>query len=442
MKVSVFFELPLPRPWSDDSEQLMMEEHLQLVEAADKVGVHCVWVTEHHFLEEYCHASAPEIFLAAASQRGKNIRLGHGIVHLPPNINHPARTAERVASLDCISNGRVELGTGESSSVAELDGFRVDPGTKREQWLESFEVLIGCLADTPFTGFDGKYISMPPCNVVPKPVQKPHPPAWVACTRRSTVDLAARSGIGALSFSSLGPDEFREVADEYYTKLTDGTMVPRARVVNANIAALMSNMVCARDDEEGAAMVGTWSRWFPFGVGHYYLGDAHKPGVTNLRERYDKGMAEDTIPGDSSADMALVGSPDKLRRRMRDYEATGVDEVIFWLAPLKLEYHLESFERLGRDAVPEFIERDERHVEEKAKRLEPVIEAAMKRRKPDPQIDPDYEFSGIASSWDNNTPIQEIIESVSRQPVEEKYVSKGASFGSALPADRQERHRD
>ena len=318
MKVSVFFELPLPRPWSDDSEQLMMEEHLQLVEAADKVGIHCVWVTEHHFLEEYCHASAPEIFLAAASQRGKNIRLGHGIVHLPPNINHPARTAERVASLDCISNGRVELGTGESSSVAELDGFRVDPGTKREQWLESFEVLIGCLADTPFTGFDGKYISMPPRNVVPKPVQKPHPPAWVACTRRSTVDLAARSGIGALSFSSLGPDEFREVADEYYTKLTDGTMVPRARVVNANIAALMSNMVCARDDEEGAAMVGTWSRWFPFGVGHYYLGDAHKPGVTNLRERYDKGMAEDTIPGDSSADMALVGSPDKLRRRMRD----------------------------------------------------------------------------------------------------------------------------
>jgi alkanesulfonate monooxygenase SsuD/methylene tetrahydromethanopterin reductase-like flavin-dependent oxidoreductase (luciferase family) len=442
VKVSVFFELPLPRPWSDDSEQLMMEEHLQLVEAADKVGIHCVWVTEHHFLEEYCHASAPEIFLAAASQRSKNVRLGHGIVHLPPGINHPARTAERVASLDCVSNGRVELGTGESSSVAELDGFRVDPGTKREQWLESFEVLIGCLADTPFTGFDGKYISMPPRNVIPKPVQKPHPPTWVACTRRSTIDLAARSGIGALSFSSLGPDEFREVADEYYAKLTDGTMVPRARVVNANIAALMSNMVCARDDEEGAAMVGNWSRWFPFGVGHYYLGDAHQPGVTNLRERYDKGMAEDTIPGDSAADMALVGSPDKLRRRMREYEGTGVDEVIFWLAPLKLEYHLESFERLGRDVLPEFIERDERHVKEKAKRLEPVIEAAMKRRRPDPQIEPGYEFSGIASSWDNNTPVQEIIESMSRQPVEEKYAEKGASLGSALPADRQERHHD
>jgi alkanesulfonate monooxygenase SsuD/methylene tetrahydromethanopterin reductase-like flavin-dependent oxidoreductase (luciferase family) len=438
VKVSIFFELSAPRPWAKDTEKTMLEEHLQLVDAADKAGIHCVWVTEHHFLEEYCHASAPEIFLAAASQRTKRIRLGHGIVHLPPAINHPARTAERVATLDLLSNGRVELGTGESSSVAELGGFNVDPGTKRDQWYEALDVLIGCLADEPYAGFRGKYVSMPPRNVVPKPLQKPHPPVWVAATRRSTVELAALSGIGCLSFTSLGPTQFAEVVEEYYTKFASDAMVPLTRAVNPNIVGLMGNMICARDDESGASMLGDKARWFNFGIGHYYLGDAHQPGVTNLWEKYEKGMTADTIPGDARSEKSLIGSPAKLRDRMRRYEATGVDEIMFLIAPIKMEDHLESIERFGKEVLPEFIERDEIRVREKAKRLAPIIEAAMKRRRPDPTVDPDYEFSGIATSWDNNTPVQEIIEAMSQQRVDAKYVEKGASLGSALPPDKQQ----
>ena len=94
------------------------------------------WEVEHHFLEEYSHSSAPEVFLAAASQRTKNIRLGHGIVQTPPRFNHPARVAERIATLDLVSNGRVDFGTGESSSEAELGGFLIDPAEKREMWEE------------------------------------------------------------------------------------------------------------------------------------------------------------------------------------------------------------------------------------------------------------------------------------------------------------------
>src|SRR3954451_11531678 len=150
MKISLFLEIPVPRPWDERSELDAFQEHLDLCELADKLGFHAVWVTEHHFLEEYCHASAPEIFLAAVSQRTRHLRLGHGIAHMPPNINPPARVAERIATLDLISNGRVEFGTGESSSVAELDGFRVDPGKKREMWEEAIRVAISCMADTPF----------------------------------------------------------------------------------------------------------------------------------------------------------------------------------------------------------------------------------------------------------------------------------------------------
>src|SRR3954462_3606252 len=116
MKFGIFYEHQLPRPWTEDSERQLIQDALDQVELADRLGYHTVWEVEHHFLEEYSHSSAPEIFLAAASQRTKKIRLGHGIKLMPPSYNSPARVAEQIATLDVISNGRVEFGTGESGS--------------------------------------------------------------------------------------------------------------------------------------------------------------------------------------------------------------------------------------------------------------------------------------------------------------------------------------
>src|SRR5215467_6813081 len=130
MKFGVFYEHQLPRPWDEGAELRLFQEALDQVELADKLGFDTVWEVEHHFLEEYSHSSAPEVFLAAASQRTKQIRLGHGIVQMPPAYNHPARVAERIATLDLISGGRVEFGTGESSSQVELGGFGVERDLK------------------------------------------------------------------------------------------------------------------------------------------------------------------------------------------------------------------------------------------------------------------------------------------------------------------------
>src|SRR5215218_10349059 len=131
MRFGLFYEHQQPRSWEQGSTEKLLTDALDQVELADKLGFDHVWEVEHHFLEEYSHSSAPEIFLAAASQRTKNIRLGHGIIQTAPGYNHPARTAERVATLDLVSNGRVEFGSGESSSEAELGGFTIDPATKR-----------------------------------------------------------------------------------------------------------------------------------------------------------------------------------------------------------------------------------------------------------------------------------------------------------------------
>src|SRR6195256_5375908 len=123
MRFGIFYEHQLPRPWEADSEHRLLREALEQIELADRLGIDFVWEVEHHFLEEYSHSSAPEVFLAAVSQRTSRIRLGHGIVQMPPAYNHPARVAERIATLDILSGGRVEFGTGESSSAAELLGF-------------------------------------------------------------------------------------------------------------------------------------------------------------------------------------------------------------------------------------------------------------------------------------------------------------------------------
>ncbi|MBT6970914.1 MAG: LLM class flavin-dependent oxidoreductase, partial [Actinobacteria bacterium] len=201
MKFGFFYEHQLPRPWNDGDEHRLFKDALDQIELADRLGYDYIWEVEHHFLEEYSHSSAPEVFLAAASQRTKQIRLGHGIVLLPGQYNHTARVVERLNTLDILSDGRVDFGTGESSSTAELEAFSVERETKRDQWLDHIEAATAMMVEEPFAGWDGPWLKMPPRNILPKPFQKPHPPLWVACSQRETIQLAAQKGVGALTFA-------------------------------------------------------------------------------------------------------------------------------------------------------------------------------------------------------------------------------------------------
>src|SRR6185295_10496132 len=179
MKFGLFYEHQLPKPpdkeqWDPDAEHQMMKNALDQLELADSIGFDYCFETEHHFLEEYSHSSAPEVFLAAASQRTKNMRLGHGIVQTPPRQNHPARVAERIATLDLVSNGRVEFGTGEGATTTEVGGFGTVRAEKKEAWEEATRETVRMLTMTPYPGFEGQHFSMPERNIIPKPRQKPH----------------------------------------------------------------------------------------------------------------------------------------------------------------------------------------------------------------------------------------------------------------------------
>ena len=174
MKFGIFYEHQLPRPWDEDSEYRLLQDALEQCELADRLGIDYVWEVEHHFLEEYSHSSAPEVFLAGV-QRTSRIKLGHGIVQTPPPFNHPARMAERIATLDLVSDGRVQFGTGEAGSEAELGGFLIDPALKRAMWEEGLRVALRCMTEAPFTGHAGDWSPCRRATWCPNPAEAPPP---------------------------------------------------------------------------------------------------------------------------------------------------------------------------------------------------------------------------------------------------------------------------
>jgi alkanesulfonate monooxygenase SsuD/methylene tetrahydromethanopterin reductase-like flavin-dependent oxidoreductase (luciferase family) len=192
MKFGGFYEHQLPRPWAPGAEHQLLKNALEQVELSDRGGYDYVWATEHHFLEEYAHSSAPEVFLAACTQRTKNVRIGHGIVQMPPNINHPARVAERVATLDLLSDGRVEYGVGAGATETELGGFHVPQSFKKEMMIEGLRAVVRMFVEDPFGGFEGK-IRLHPAAQRSAQALTEAAPAAMAGLLESHVDLAGRA---------------------------------------------------------------------------------------------------------------------------------------------------------------------------------------------------------------------------------------------------------
>jgi alkanesulfonate monooxygenase SsuD/methylene tetrahydromethanopterin reductase-like flavin-dependent oxidoreductase (luciferase family) len=296
---------------------------------------------------------------------------------MPPGYNHPARVAERLATLDLVSRGRVEWGTGESASRAELEGFRIDPKEKRVMWLETVEQTANMLALDPYPGFEGRSFSMPCRNLVPKPVQRPHPPLWVACSNRETIHLAARLGMGALTFAFVDPEEAKRWVDDYYTTLRTECN-PIGHAINPNIA-MVTGFSCHPDAEEAKRRGLDGFRFFGFALAHHYLFGRHKPGRTNIWETFEKvrGMLPD------EAENRGIGTPAQLRAHLRAFAQAGVDQVVFIQQGGRNRHEdiCESLELFAREVMPEFKEGEDDRAARKREALAPHLEQAMARKK-------------------------------------------------------------
>ena len=291
-----------------------------------------------------------------------------------------------IATLDLVSNGRVEFGTGESSAELELGGFRIPVEKKREIYLEAVEQICNMLAMDPYPGYQGKYFEMPCRNIVPKPVQRPHPPLWVACSQRDTIRLAARLGMGALTFAFVDPEEAREWVEEYYRIIKSDECVPIGHAVNPNIC-MVSSFSCHHDRETAIERGLDGFKFFGFALGSLYAFGEHQPGRTNLWRQFES--LQDAEPEQIDITKALsgsqggIGTPDDLRTHLRKFEACGVDQVTFiqQAGRNRHDHICESLEVFGTEVMPEFKEREAERERSKMEQLAPYIEAAMARKK-------------------------------------------------------------
>jgi alkanesulfonate monooxygenase SsuD/methylene tetrahydromethanopterin reductase-like flavin-dependent oxidoreductase (luciferase family) len=377
MKFGIFYELQLPRPWERDSERQLYHNALDQLELADRLGVDYAWEVEHHFLEEYSHCSAPEVFLGAASQRTKQIRLGHGIIQL--TTNHPARVAERVSALDLLSNGRVEFGMGEGGSVQELGPFDCDLDDKRSVWEDGVRAIIPMFNDGGWE-YHGAHFDFPLRNVLPKPVQKPHPPLWVACSQLETIEMAGRRGIGALGFQFVSGEAAHAWVHAYYNAFTQRMDKLTDYQTNPNLA-LVSYFMCAETDEE-ARRRADGIPFFQFALRYYGADRIGKerlrpaPGTVCLWEEYEKWKHENPDAHARAVSGGLIGSPETIRNKLRKFETSNVDQIILLNQAGKNthEHICESLELFAKEVMPEFHANEPKHQDWKQKVLNGEIE--------------------------------------------------------------------
>ena len=392
MKFGLFHEHQMPRPWHNGREQRAFSDALEYVELADRLGIDHLWVAEHHFLEEYSHSSAPEVFLGAVSQRTKRLRLGHGVMLMLPQYTHPARAAARIATLDNLSGGRVEFGTGMSSSRVELDAFGVNREDRVDMWRECVGEACNMLSQCPYPGYEGRWFSLPCRNVVPKPVQGPHPPLWSACMGAESIMRAARAGMGALTFGlTYSEDDLRRMVDSYYKTLRK-ECVPLGHTVNANFACTVF-MDCHPNAETAVERSKQSVGFFTHSFGHYYLEGSHRPGVTHLAEVPESATAKKIF---GAGQVNCIGSPSELRDQLEVFSRAGVDQVIFLqqVGNAPHEQICESLELFAREVLPAHRDGEAKRIEEKQRRLAEDIEQAL-RRKPEVRRRPTSDIPAV-----------------------------------------------
>jgi alkanesulfonate monooxygenase SsuD/methylene tetrahydromethanopterin reductase-like flavin-dependent oxidoreductase (luciferase family) len=390
MKFGIFYELQLPKPWEEDAERQLVEDALAQVELADRLGLDYAWAVEHHFLEEYSHCSASDVFLAAAAARTTRIRLGHGIRQVIPNYNHPARTAEAIGMLDLISNGRAELGIGEGATRLELGGFDIPAKEKRAMALEAAGEIANMMVMTPYPGFEGGSFKMPCRNIIPKPVQKPHPPMWMACTNRDTIKMAATLGLGALAFSFLDEAEARTWSQIYYDIIKSDACVPLGYSVNANIA-MVSAFSLNADPDEAARRGQEGFEFFRFAISGLVVNDT-VPGRSRLWEEFqserNSGGIEAIYASTENLASAFqrspgIGTPADFRAHVRTFAAAGVDQIILLqqAGRNRHEHICASLELLAAEVLPECKEEARLREGRKAEELAPYIARALARKR-------------------------------------------------------------
>ena len=355
MKFGMMYEIQIPEPHYPGIEKDRYDQILAQVVLGDQVGFDYFWTVEHHFLKEFSHCSAPEVLYGAISQITKRIRIGHAVALLPGQYNHPVRVAEHAAVLDILTNGRVDLGTGRSTTLIEMDGFEVDPEETRAQWEEAIRMIPRMWTEETFS-HEGRFYNIPPRSVIPKPVQSPHPPLCVACSQPESFRSAGEMGLGVLCFNLSGHEQLKERVDIYREAIKHAH--PVGSFVNDQVAA-MCIIHCGEDDEETRRIGAPEGAWFVQMAEKLYapwqgrkVPDSYKFAVDAVQTERVNITADDLLESGAFA----MGNPDTVIDVLKNYQEAGVDQVLCFLQPGNLAHTriMESIKLMGRHVIPYF----------------------------------------------------------------------------------------
>jgi len=366
MKLDLLYEIDVAYPWPDkphpyaqrEAEQEAYRNTIEQVRAADRLGFNTVWFVEHHFRENRSHCPSSEAVLGALSQITEQIRLGFGVTLTPHEFIHPARVAEKVATVDVLSQGRVEWGIGRSTPMEQI-AFGVDPARSKEQMLAAAKTVVGMWA-ADYYEEHSEFLDFPRRMVTPKPFQDPHPPCWMACNSPESAEIAGRSGLGMVSFSPLRPlDKTAEQIRDYRAAAANPQPITG---VTTNKVAGYTLVHCA-DTMDDAVRNGIWDAvsWWYRGLAEFIMKweyPAFAPGeAVSIEEAFP--MMTRPVEEFDEADMIIVGEPERCVEKMMRFAEAGVDQLMCYVQFGKLSHEavMRNLELLGTQVIPELERR-------------------------------------------------------------------------------------
>jgi alkanesulfonate monooxygenase SsuD/methylene tetrahydromethanopterin reductase-like flavin-dependent oxidoreductase (luciferase family) len=371
MKFSIIYEAQMVDV-SRENEAQVFHDIVDQCLLAEEMGFDVIWSVEHHCLTQYAHLSAPESFLAFVAGRTKRIHVGHGVVCLPFKMNHPIKVAERVATLDILSKGRLHFGVGKGGTVQETGAFDTPLDMVTPQVDESMYMIPKMWLDGDFE-HKSDLITIPPRPINPKPYQKPHPPIYMACTREESLLTAGARGLGALVLGFSGPDEIKKKNDMYRKAFRERK--PEDQVgfrPTEHLAALCPAIIL--DDREQARRIGVrGQRFFAESIRYWYAGgpkpvaedmdaDAQLAELEHSKDKLVAYLGEEKIPitsastGNYHVEEDAYGTVDQAIRYVERLEAAGADEILFLvqMGTVPHEASMTTIRKIGEHLIPYF----------------------------------------------------------------------------------------
>ena len=366
MRFGLFYHLRFSEPWSPEGEYRCLKDSIEEITHAEEMGFEGLWMAEHHFAPAWSSASAPDLFLTAVAQRTTKMRLGFAVMLSP--LHHPLNIAARVATLDLLSDGRVDLGIGRASSPHQLAPFGVGLEDTRGMTDEAMEMIPRMWTEDVFS-YQGKYYDIPPRPVVPKPFQKPHPPIWSACQQEDTCRLAGEMGLGCLINTRYGPERVESYIQSYKEAIATKEARPVGKFINDHVVG--STIAFCDENNERAKLKGA----------EYVAEQITQIRIRNQRDwgevpasqvppeylyHFNRAQHDPVMRPDATPESVLetggycLGNPDACIEFAERFEALGIEELMLAFEVGKITHQdvMNSLSLFGKYVIPHFREKE------------------------------------------------------------------------------------